>query len=117
LIGFGGVASLEMPVPSNTQSVETRITWTPVATRLRVAPTYAAQPSRSSREKSLRIAAWTITSGANASTLRRTAPASVTSTSACEGASTSSNASTRCRPTKPEPPLIHALTARPALPR
>ena len=65
-------------MPSNTQSVETSTTCAPASlaasTTLRVAPTYASQASRrraASSVRSLRIAQWTIASGAKSATRAR----------------------------------------------
>src|SRR4051812_34065062 len=124
LIGHGGSSSVACErVPSNTQSVETSSRCAPVAlaasTMCRVARTYASHAARrslDSRAMSLRIAQWTIASGAAAPTWRRTASPSVTSSSACDGPSTSapwSSANTRAtfEPTKPPAPVTSTRTS------
>ena len=112
---------VDTPVPSKTQSVETRITWAPPAasTTLRVAPTYAAQPRAlepaevvEDRGVDEHVGLERVDAAAHAS-------ASVMSTSACEGASTSSERLHQVAPTKPDPPVAalsdpHSRIGRPS---
>ena len=130
LTGLGGVSSSAPAwVPSNTQSVDTRISLAPTSSaaraRVSVVPTKLRQArSRSAymAAKSLRIIECTITSGLNLATLANTAslssrsrrsvvnPPTSVGTNRCTGQCTtapwrSENTLTMFDPTKPVPPV------------